>query len=109
MQNAAKEPNLRRSPVAWAKFLLLIAAIVLGPALAIKLAAEHSSRGNPLRNPDPAEEARQAVARAETAEYGKRQRYWIKRIEEGEASFGEAACALDRHGDWDVERQRCSK
>lgn len=111
-RNGAKDlgrdtANLRRSPLAWAKFLGLCAAIVIVPGVLFTGLLQTSTDSNPRRAPSPAEEARQADARAEAGEYRKQQRYWLARIEAGEASFGEAACVLDRGGEWDSSAEVC--
>ena len=55
----------------------------------------------------PQEQAGQERARIANAFYRERKRYWLERIEAGDASFGEAACSLELHGDWDAEADRC--
>lgn len=100
--------DLRRSPVAWAKFFGFCAAIVIGPGLLLSALLRPAESGNPRRNLSPVEEARQADARAEAREYRRQQRYWLTRIETGEATFGEAACVLDRGGEWDSSKELCS-
>lgn len=99
--------DLRRSPVAWAKFVGLCALIVIGPGFLITALLRSSESGNPNRHPSPAQEARNEEARAEAAYYRKQQRHWIERIEAGEISFSEAACEFDRGGEWDSARELC--
>lgn len=111
-RNGAKDlghgtTNLRRSPLAWAKFLGLCAVIVVGPGFLITALLQPSESGNPRRNPSPAEEVRQAEVRAEAQYYRRQQRYWIDRVEAGEISFSEAACEFERGGEWDSERELC--
>jgi len=105
---ACGRADLRRSPLAWAKFLGLCAAIVMVPGVLFTAMLRPSPDSNPRRNLKPAEEARQVEARAEAQEYRKQQRYWLARIEAGEASFGEAACVLDRGGEWDSSAEVCA-
>ncbi len=101
------DSDLRRSPVAWIKFFGLIAFIVIVPAILITAILRPSEGGNPRRKLSPAEEVRQAEARAEAQYYRKQQRHWIERIEAGEISFGEADCEFDRGGEWDSKAETC--
>ncbi len=100
--------DLRRSPLAWAKFLGFCAFIVVGPGLLLTSLLRPTADGNPMRNLTPGEVTRQANAQVEAREYRKEQQYWLARIEAGEASFGEAACVLDHGGDWDSATKVCA-
>lgn len=51
--------------------------------------------------------ARAEVASVEIAEHERREHYWIKQIEAGNGSFSEAACELEKHGEWDDVNSRC--
>lgn len=48
-----------------------------------------------------------ADARAEIAYKRKQKRYWIDQIEEGTASFSEAACFTEKRGNWDELDRKC--
>lgn len=70
--------------------------------------AANSVNGNLRDRPLTTKQAaRQKRADDETREYHKRIRYWIYNIERGEASFREAGCVLELHGEWEDEEERC--
>lgn len=99
--------DLRRSPMAWVKFLGFITLIVIAPGILLTAILKPSESNNPSRNLSATEEARQAEARADAQYYRKQQRHWIERVEAGEVSFGEADCEFDRGGEWDSDLELC--
>ena len=101
------EADLKRSPMAWVKFVGLCTIIVIGPGLLLSNLLGPSKSSNPLRNLTPAEEAQQAEAKAEAEYYRKQQRHWIEQVEAGEISFSEAACEFDIGGEWDSSSEEC--
>ena len=88
---------------------LLALALPVGALVALYLyLPDANANGNPRRNPvDPQERARQEEGRKEAQYRRERTRWWITQIEAGDASFSEAGCNLDLHGDWVKEESRC--
>ena len=103
----AGEGDLKRSPMAWLKFVALCSVVVIGPGLLLSNVLRPSESSNPRRNLTPAEEERQSEAIAEAEYYRKQQRHWIEQVEAGEISFSEAACEFDRGGEWDSDKEIC--
>lgn len=103
----SRKRDMLWSPTAWIKYLAFIAVVVLGPGLLLVALVGSPGNRHPLLRSPPDEAAREEALRAERREYRRLQRFWLERIEAGEASFAEADCMVDRGGEWDFETERC--
>lgn len=80
---------------------ILIASPVLGAWVLISPNTQEDTRA-------PDEKARSARAVTANAAHAERKKYWIGQIEAGEASFSEASCDIDLHGEWNDEGSHCA-
>lgn len=96
--------EMKQSHPAWS----IAIGIVPGMAIAVGLVWAVLTVLLPEPIPQTAlSKARAVTAAAEAAHREQRTRYWIDQIQAGDATFAEASCELDRHGEWDDANDRC--